>query len=129
MGDAPATETVACGKCTACCRGELLILHPDLGDDPSIYETQAVAHPFTGRPALALKKNFMGDCIYLSRATGCTNYKNRPVMCRKFSCVGLLRATGEAALRQYAHTGVISNDVIEAAKARMTTPITGDQKQ
>jgi Fe-S-cluster containining protein len=77
---------VPCGSCTLCCRGgEAIMLHPEDGDIPSLYQTNLVMHPLTGRPIQILKQKPDGSCIYLSEA-GCTIYNSRPTICRAFDC-------------------------------------------
>lgn len=73
-------------RCTECCRGELLVLMPD--EDHTQYETVQVADGYAIRP----KSNL--DCWYLDRATGCTIYDRRPLMCREFDCVKAYKARG-----------------------------------
>lgn len=87
---AQTVSEVACNGCTACCRGELVVLHPEEGDDRDRYMTRSVIDPSTGRPAAALQHNAAGDCIYLG-PTGCTIHAYRPAMCRLFDCRKLAR--------------------------------------
>jgi hypothetical protein len=47
--------------CTACCRDGVLVLELDSGDDVSSYEHEAVLHPITGEPAIALKRSPPAD--------------------------------------------------------------------
>lgn len=74
------TVNVPCGNCTICCQRDTTYLHPELGDDPEMYQTEIRQR----RVMLAHKKN--GDCIYLDRDTGCTIYERRPAICRELDC-------------------------------------------
>jgi hypothetical protein len=75
------TRIVPCGNCTVCCQGNLIYLHPECGDDASLYKTEPASD---GRTMLAHKPN--GDCIYLDRKEGCTIYDRRPTICRELDC-------------------------------------------
>lgn len=76
--------TVPCGSCRACCN-ELIILHPEDGDDPSAYLTRTVKHPLTGQPVPALLHKPDGNCFYLGKE-GCTIHERAPILCREFDC-------------------------------------------
>lgn len=108
---------VACNGCTACCRNELLILHPEMGDDPATYETQAVTHPLTGKPAVALQQRPNGDCIYLGD-DGCTIWGRHPAICREFSCVAQYLSMTRKGRRKLVALGLFSRPVFEAARKR-----------
>ncbi|MDO8800078.1 YkgJ family cysteine cluster protein [Phenylobacterium sp.] len=83
--DAP-MRAVACGGCPShCCKNDAIILHPELGDDVSSYEAEAIRHPLTGQPAMMLKHKPNGDCIYLG-AAGCEIHGRHPAICRKYDC-------------------------------------------
>ncbi len=81
---------VPCNGCTACCRRELLILHPELGDDPSEYDHLKIINPITGKPALALKLGEHGGCVYLTD-DGCSIHERVPALCKKFDCRDLYK--------------------------------------
>jgi len=85
MSAAPARRSVPCGDCRACCRDELVILHPESGDDPSTYLTRQIIDPLSGGPALALIQNEDGRCIYLGDE-GCRIHDRAPAVCRGFDC-------------------------------------------
>lgn len=68
-----------CGGCVECCRGDAIFLHPECGDDVSMYDWE----PYEGRPILKHKPN--GDCIYLGDK-GCTIHDRAPVICRELDC-------------------------------------------
>lgn len=79
-GKKPLASVVPCGTCNLCCRGEVLVLHPECGDRISDYQ----AMRWNGRWILQHKEN--GDCIYLDREKGCTIHNRRPAICREFDC-------------------------------------------
>jgi Fe-S-cluster containining protein len=112
------TELVACDGCTACCQRELLVLHPELGDDPAQFETIEIKNPFTGEKALAIAPTESGQCRYLSEA-GCSIYDRRPVLCRSFSCVGLFKKLSRQERRMAMKSGLASKEVIDAGRKRV----------
>ena len=71
------TCVVNCGTCRECCKGDAIFMHPECGDDASLYATDQ----YEGRTILQHKPN--GDCIYLDDAKGCTIHDHRPVICRE----------------------------------------------
>jgi hypothetical protein len=114
-------STVPCNGCRACCQGELLILHPELGDVPASYLHEAVAHPLTGKPALALQHKPNGDCIYLGE-TGCTIHHRAPAICREFDCRKFFLGLGDrAARRRLLKQGMVTKDVVEAGRSRLAS--------
>lgn len=76
---------VPCAGCTACCRGEIVVLDPAAGDDPARYDTIPIALALDGKPGRALRRTATGDCVYLGPA-GCTIHGDAPAMCRAFDC-------------------------------------------
>ena len=38
-------RAVNCAGCTLCCRGDMIMLHPECGDDPSQFETVRARNP------------------------------------------------------------------------------------
>ena len=70
--------------------------------------------------ALAQQNN--GDCIYLG-PDGCTNYANRPAICRKFDCRKFYQKVinGSSELLKLAQEIGGSDDVMNAGKARVRT--------
>jgi len=104
------TRLLSCDGCTLCCRGDTIFIHPELGDKAEDYQTEKVAN--TERLMLAHKPN--GDCIYMLDQ-GCTNYENRPAICREFSCVALLKGAGYTKLRKLVKRGHIKKGMLETA--------------
>ena len=76
---------VPCGTCHACCRRQWVVINPQAGDVPELYDTVEIVDPATGAPARALAHQPNGDCVYLG-PTGCTIHARVPAMCRNFDC-------------------------------------------
>jgi Fe-S-cluster containining protein len=112
-------RTVDCRGCTACCRHDLILLHPESGDDPTQYETMPFTSPVTFKPGLALKRAPNGDCIYLDRATGCTIWDRAPVVCREFDCTRMYERFGAARIRKAIAAGLCSQEVADAGRKRL----------
>lgn len=108
---------VPCNGCTACCRNDLLFLHPELGDIAASYQTQSAVNPITGREGLALKHKPEGGCIYLGEE-GCTIHDRAPAICREFDCRRFyLGFTDRAERRRLVRQGFVSKDVLDAGRA------------
>lgn len=108
---------VPCKTCTACCRGDILVLSDDIHSD---YETVGFVHPLIG-PALKLAQKPDGTCIYLNG--GCTIYDKRPRVCRAFDCrkfYGLLMDAPEGERNLIIESGLIGKEVIEAGRSRLS---------
>jgi hypothetical protein len=118
-------SAVPCNGCTLCCERDLIILHPELGDDLAAYETMAVHHPLTGQPAVALRhKNGPagGGCVYLEPGIGCTIHGRAPVICREFDCRKLaLKFRNKADRRQAVAAGMMTKAVLQAGFNRLHT--------
>lgn len=122
LNDPADTAVVPCNGCTACCQGDGIFLHPEHGDDPAQYETEAVLNPITGQVAPKLKQQPNGDCIYLDRGKGCTIHDRRPAICRAFDCRDFWRRWRElpkSARRRLIRKGAISKDVLQAGIDRL----------
>jgi Fe-S-cluster containining protein len=89
------TRLVPCGTCTVCCQSDAIFLHPECGDDYRKYQVEIADD---GRVMLAHKPN--GDCIYLDREKGCTNWADRPTICREMDCREVLQVAGEKKLKR-----------------------------
>lgn len=116
--------TVPCDGCTACCANDLLILHPEMGDDPADYQTQECINPVTGRPAIALAHKPEGGCVYLD-SDGCMIHERAPAICREFDCRDfyrtLLETTTRAERRRLVKRGAFGSDVLRAGRNRLHT--------
>lgn len=88
MSERGKTNVVPCGTCTLCCRGEVIILHPEDGDRAEDFKTQQIWHPLYNKEVTALQRKADGDtCIYLAEPVGgCTIWERRPAICRSFDC-------------------------------------------
>lgn len=91
---------VPCNGCTLCCERDLILLYPEYGDDPALYETQQIVSPLTGAPAYMLTRKADGTCRYLAKGEGCAIHERRPAMCRAFDCRGFYLASGNRAQRR-----------------------------
>lgn len=111
---------VPCNGCTACCRGDLIILHPEHGDQPADYLTEEVTNPLTGKSAIALRKAGNGNCIYLGDA-GCTIHDRAPKICRTFDCRRWYLLLGRNLRRQMRKAGGHTPGILAAGRARLKT--------
>lgn len=111
-------SNVPCNGCTACCQKDLIILHPDLGDDPSKYETMEAHNQLTGKPDLALKHKPEGGCFYLG-PNGCTIHDRSPVTCREFDCRKLFLQFTRNERRDLVKKGFADKAVFEAGRRRL----------
>lgn len=110
---------VPCDGCTACCRSDLIVLHPEHGDNPDDYQTQETLHPLYGHKVFALIKNERGHCIYLGEH-GCTIHDRAPLICRKFDCRRWFKKLPRNTRRQLSKNPE-SRAIIEAGRARLNT--------
>lgn len=112
-------DLLNCGSCNACCRNDLIFLHPEHGDDPSQYQTMEAKNPLTGKmgTALACAKN--GDCIYLDRSRGCKIHGRHPVICRTFNCVKFFLSLTKQERRNARARNLVSETVLSAARRRL----------
>lgn len=115
--------SVPCGGCRACCRHDMIFLHPEHGDKPETYQTVPMLHPIHKRWGQMLAKKKNGDCIYLGQ-NGCTIWDRAPTICRNFDCrkyfqkmMTMPRALRKAALRK----GVIDREVLDRGKELLHT--------
>ena len=77
------SNPIECGACQKCCQNNPGIqILPEFGDDPALYTGNT--EEIDGH--LVLKRQSNGDCVYLDSVTGCSNYENRPSICRSFDC-------------------------------------------
>ena len=113
MGD------VNCAGCRACCLIEpSLVLHPEAGDDPFLYETVEVDG------TTRLKPNGKGVCRYLG-ANGCSIHGHRPAECRAFDCRELVAGHTAGMNRRDRRRYVAKHpfrDVLRAGLARLSPP-------
>lgn len=116
-----ASASVPCNGCIACCKNDLIVLHPEHGDKAEDYETMPATNPLTGEPAVALARQANGWCIYLSEA-GCTIHGRAPVICREFDCRrSFLKLGDRNQRRRLIKAGLIDKEVLEAGRTRLGT--------
>jgi Fe-S-cluster containining protein len=94
IGRLPPRRDVACAGCTACCRHEIIFLHPADGDRPETYLTRRVTNPLSGERVVALQQKPNGDCVYLEPERGCSIHERAPVICREFDCARFVAKVG-----------------------------------
>ncbi len=109
-----------CDGCRACCLNEQAWIRPDMGDDPSLYETVTV-----GARILIAKKPGSKACRYLG-SSGCTIYERRPWVCRNFDCrkymLMKLAGTNRPERRALYNKAPWLKAVFAAATSRLKTP-------
>lgn len=112
---------VSCDGCTECCKShQILLLHPEQGDDVESYRFQALTDPATGKALFALAADENGRCVYLG-ATGCTIYERRPVLCRSFDCRKHYLILPRQDRDNLVKLGVSSRAVFNAGRSRLKT--------
>ncbi|HWS65686.1 MAG TPA: YkgJ family cysteine cluster protein [Steroidobacteraceae bacterium] len=116
----PPRASVPCNGCTLCCKGDLIVLHPEDGDDPSQYETYVERSPLTGKPVLALMRNAKNECVYLGH-DGCTIHERAPLICREFDCRRMYKALDRKTRRRAISTGWMTKDILDAGRKRLHT--------
>lgn len=109
---------VPCNGCTLCCQNDLIILHPECGDDSSQYQTMRVENPITGKPAIALRHKPEGGCIYLGKS-GCTIHERAPAICQEFDCRRFYLSMNRAARRRAVKAGYVDKEIFEAGRSRL----------
>jgi Fe-S-cluster containining protein len=99
------TADVPCGTCTACCRVSAIFLHPEVGDNVTLYTTVEAFDPYWGGQRRMLARRPDGACLYLDDAKGCTIHAMRPAACRAYSCVEQYRLYSRADRRRLKRDG------------------------
>ena len=121
-----APSKVPCNGCTLCCYSQAIMLHPEKGDDPSLYQTREVDHPLTGKKVLMIDHKADGSCVHLG-AEGCTVYDKRPVICRMYDCRKILLTMPRKILKELVAKGQFTAAEETAARARVHT-LTGQER-
>ena len=103
---------VPCGSCHRCCVSDLIVLHPECGDDVFSYQTVPAINPLTGRACLALAQRENGHCVYLV-AGRCSIHDRAPHICRTFDCRKQARRLAQGM------PGLVADGVIRAGRQRM----------
>jgi Fe-S-cluster containining protein len=110
---------VPCNGCTECCRSkQLLLLHPEQGDDVESYRFQIVTVIETGKQLFALERDSAGACVYLG-PSGCTIYDRRPLLCRSFDCRQHYLILPKQDRDNLVRLGFASRAVFNAGRARL----------
>lgn len=117
MGDAIVRTDVPCNGCTACCRDEAILLCPDLGDNPQLYET--IERTISGKPVLMIAQKD-GHCVYLGDH-GCTIRDYAPALCRAFDCRRNFLQYTRNERRRILKAGLANKEVFEAGRKRLHT--------
>jgi len=103
---------------------ELILLHPEDGDDPSAFDTVEMTMPnlATGRieKRHTLKHKPNGDCVYLGES-GCTIYDRRPAICRSFDCRVFFLKFDSRQRKAMVRDNEGNRAMFAAAKARLHT--------
>jgi Fe-S-cluster containining protein len=74
---------VDCGSCTLCCKGQIITLDPEMGDDISRNDWDWKSHDL--QRVRIMKLNNSGSCVHLTES-GCDIYSRRPFICKVFDC-------------------------------------------
>lgn len=106
---------VPCNGCTACCRGEIVMLFPEHGDNPKV-----LAQHFDLGGKLILEQTDSGDCVYLKDG-GCSVWEDRPAMCRAFDCRRHYQSFTRSERRRMVKSGIASRSVFDAGRSRLHT--------
>lgn len=112
---------VPCNGCTACCKGDAISIHPELGDVADDYETVPHFIPELAKKGVRmLAHTAEKHCVYLSPA-GCKIHGKAPALCREFDCRKMAKRLTFTQTRKLAKKGMIDMTVIRAGRSRMHT--------
>lgn len=114
-------RSLECGSCRACCYHEMIVLHPEEGDEPWRYQTEMRMNPLSGRPVEAVKQRADGACVYLDVGQGCTIYEHRPVICKEFDCRRLYLKMPADIRKRMARADPHSKRLLDAGRERVHT--------
>jgi hypothetical protein len=120
-----------CATCPGyCCRNDLIVLHPEDGDDPSLYRTVKMQHPLRPELVDVLDHKPNGDCVYLDVVDGvgrCGVYDHRPLICRGFDCSRSFVKIPREQRRRMIRRGLLSKDVMaKGREVRLARIASGD---
>ena len=126
---AGAQTEVACNKCTECCQSnQILLLHPEQGDDVQSYQFQILKDQTTGKEVYALAADKNGRCVYLG-VSGCTIYQRRPLLCRSFDCRKHYLILPRQDRDNLVRLKLSSRAVFQAGKTRLTSLSNAERQQ
>jgi Fe-S-cluster containining protein len=121
------SANVPCNGCTACCQTDLIFIHPEMGDDPNLYDVAPAFNPLTNESGMALKHKPGGGCVYVTDK-GCGIHGHQPAVCREFDCRKLYRQLfsiprpeRRRLQKKLNKNHLLAPAVIEAARARLHT--------
>jgi len=116
----PTQLLAECATCPGhCCRGDMIFLHPELGDVVAFYQTEPVRNPVTQKVGHMLAHKPNGDCVYLSHENGagrCGVYAARPAICRAFDCAKSYAKLPRAERRRMVRDGLLSVETLEQGR-------------
>jgi Fe-S-cluster containining protein len=108
----PDAKLPECATCAGpCCKDDMILLHPDLGDPVWRYETEPCVDPVAGVNGVMLAHKPNGECVYFGTSDGvgrCTIYDHRPVICRRFDCGRAFAQLGRVDRRAMLKAGLAS---------------------
>lgn len=111
---------VPCNGCRLCCINDMIILHPEMGDDTGAYETVPCRNPITGKPARMLAHKANGECIYLG-AGGCTIHDRAPAICREYDCRKMFLRFTRPERKRLIKAGLCDKSKFDAGRDRLHT--------
>lgn len=110
---------VPCNGCTACCRGDAISIHPELGDVAEDYQTVPHFVPqMAAEGVVMLAHDADLNCVYLTE-NGCSIHGRAPALCREFDCRKLAARLGYTKARKLAARGAVDMHVYRMGVARM----------
>lgn len=99
-------KPLKCGNCCACCVGDIIRIHPELGDNADDYETEE------RYGVIMLKHTKDKKCIYLTDDNKCSNYENRPAICKEFDCRVTIKAMGFTQAKKFVANTMMQKGVV-----------------
>jgi uncharacterized protein len=112
-------NNVPCNGCTACCRNDMIVLHPECGDDVSAYQHHKETCPLTGAQVPVLDKKADRTCVYLGDR-GCTIWDRAPTVCREFDCRLFYTEIDRRLRKHLLRQGMVGKEVLKAARERLS---------
>lgn len=113
-------SNVPCNGCTACCQGDMILLHPEHGDDPKQYACHDEVNPIDGKTYKTLDHQANGNCVYLGES-GCTIHDRAPIVCREFDCRIMFSMLDRNTRRRMVSSKLFSKEVLAAGRKRLHT--------
>ncbi|EGC0267534.1 YkgJ family cysteine cluster protein [Salmonella enterica] len=123
------STTLPCNGCTACCKGDAISIHPELGDVAEDYQTVPHFMPqLAAKGVRMLAHDAERNCVYLGEG-GCTIHGRAPALCREFDCRKMAKRLGHTRARKLAKKGMVDMTVIRMGMLRMHTLTDEEAKQ